>query len=174
MNWHEFYKNRINSTYQNYFEYRYHPFLNAVLHKCNGGTIIDAGCGIGSVSKYLRKYRRDTLGFDMCPDMVKLSKENVPDGRFIQGDLLTGPVTTNLTVTHGVLEHFTDEQIQGVLERYPNSIHYVPLQGYPEQSFGDERLLPMEYWVERFNLKEYDTFNNGLDLYFLIDKHKLK
>ena len=98
--------------------------------------------------------------------MVSLSKKNVPHGKFTQGDLLTGPVVTNFTITHGVLEHFNDEQIQGVLERYPNSIHYVPLQGYSKQSFGDERLLPKEHWIETFKLKEYDTFNKGLDLYF--------
>lgn len=166
MNWHEFYKKRINSTYQVYFEHRYFPFLNAALHKCSTGTVIDAGCGIGSVSKYLRKYRRDTLGFDKCPDMVKLSKENVPHGKFMQGDLLTGPVVTNFAITHGVLEHFNDEQIRGILERYPNSIHYIPLEGYPKQSFGDERLLPKEYWLDVLPIKEHETFNNGLDLFF--------
>lgn len=166
MDWNQFYRERINSTYQVYFEYRYFPFLNAALHK-SSGTILDAGCGIGSVSKYLKKYRKDTLGFDNCPNMVELSKENVPQGKFIQGDLLTGPECTNFAITHGVLEHFTDEEIKGVLERYPNSIHYVPLAGYEKPSFGDERLLPREYWVETFGLKEHETFNNGLDLYFV-------
>lgn len=165
-NWYKFYKSRINSSYQKYFEYRYFPFLNHVLRESRG-TVVDAGCGIGSVSKYLRQYGVDTLGIDSCPQMVELSKENVPDGKFIQGDLLTGPVCTNFAATHGVLEHFSDEQIEGILKRYPNSVHYVPLQGYPKPSFGDERLLPKEHWIERFALKEYETFNNGLDLYFV-------
>ncbi|MGB3491899.1 MAG: methyltransferase domain-containing protein [Elainellaceae cyanobacterium] len=166
MNWNNFYAKRVNSSYQEYFEDRYYCFLQEVLRLSYGGEAIDAGCGIGSVSKYLSRYQVATVGFDLCLDMVKLAQLNVPTRPFFQNDLLTFK-SDRLVVTHGVLEHFEDDIIHTILENNPNSIHYVPLEGYGEPSFGDERLLPKEYWLDTFKASAHETFNNGLDLYFV-------
>jgi hypothetical protein len=166
MDWNDFYNKRINSTYQVYFEEKYKPFLLAIA-KCHPTIIKEGGCGIGSISKYFSRYGVICEGFDNDPNMVKLASLNCLKGSFTQGDLFhpsnTGP---EFLVTHGVLEHFSDEQIKWILEKYPNSIHYVPLDKYKTPSFGDERLLSKEYWVDNFNIKDYAVFNNGHDLYF--------
>ena len=47
--WYEFYKDRVNSGYQAYFEKRYNPFLYLVMS--DNRHVVDAGAGIGSVSK---------------------------------------------------------------------------------------------------------------------------
>lgn len=99
--------------------------------------------------------------------MVRLSQLNCKDTLFYYLDLLDEKNSSDqFIVTHGVLEHFTDKQIESILIRYPNSIHYVPLDKYKKQSYGDERLLPKEYWKNRFMIKKSFTFNDGHDFCF--------
>lgn len=52
-NWVDFYKDRVNSTYEDYFVDRYKPFLDKVKNFANSKGIFELGCGIGSVSKVL-------------------------------------------------------------------------------------------------------------------------
>jgi 2-polyprenyl-3-methyl-5-hydroxy-6-metoxy-1,4-benzoquinol methylase len=166
--WHEFYKSRINSSYQDYFEDRYRPFLE-YLHRQIYATVTEMGCGIGSVSKYLLKHGFICSGFDICPEMVELAKLNVGHNIFYQDDILSHHSTDGVIgVSHGVLEHFSDEQILSIVKNNKDSIHYVPLDKYTTPSFGDERLLPLEYWIDLVKPKEYFTFNNEHDLCFKI------
>lgn len=164
-NWKEFYKNRINSTYQNYFEKKYRPFLEYI-NSQDDLLMLEAGCGIGSVSKYLHKQGKISDGFDLCPYMVDLANKNTDTKVFKQGDIFKKSNNYFLTITHGVLEHFSNEKIIEFIERYPNSINYVPLDKYITPSFGDERLLSKEYWLELIKPDYYLTFNDGYDLMF--------
>jgi len=165
--WSDFYKNRVNSTYQIYFEERYKEFLHAIV-KCKPDRIREIGCGIASISKYFSRYGLICQGVDKNYEMIKLAYKNCPKGTFMRMDILNEKnKAKEFTISHGVLEHFTDEQIESVLKRFPNSIHYVPLNKYEgDGAFGDERLLPKEYWVERFKIKEEFTFNDGYDFCF--------
>lgn len=168
--WSEFYVNRINSTYQDYFEKKYGVMLE-ILSNCN--TVREEGIGIGSVSKFLLKRDIDTSGFDLCPEMLKLCKDNNPNIKCQVGDIFTfngDPV--DMVVTHGVLEHFSDEDIQRILDRYKRvgqkSIHYVPLDGYVIPSFGDERLMSYQHWVDKFSPSDF-VVNENKDLYLIFN-----
>lgn len=173
MDWYEHYKARVNSKYQEYFEYKYGPFLLYIRSQMREfNSIIDAGGGIGSVSKHLRHhYQGDLVYLDKSDKMRELARENVSWGirDFYIFDItdhkIAGPKNT-LCVTHGVLEHFEDDVIKSILERFPNSIHYVPLEKYGTPSFGDERLLPSDYWREKFNISYGFEFNDGYDFCF--------
>ncbi len=170
--WYNFYKKRINSGYQRYFEFKYHPFLSLILEQ-KPKQIYETGCGIGSVSKFIKQYNIGCLGFDIDKDVVDLANENLGTITFFQGDIFDynlSPMKSNpiLPVSHGVLEHFTDEQILKVLELYPYSIHYVPLEGYKTPSYGDERLLSKKFWDDLCQPEVSFTFNNGLDLAFMV------
>lgn len=173
----EHYRLRVKSSYQDYFEQRYLPFLN----ECRKHLRIkEEGIGIGSVSKALRKNDINCYGTDISVDMIKLCMENNPGLFCWQEDMLkrTIPdlfVGTTAIATHGVLEHLTDTQIATVLERYNNSevsrsIHYVPTDKYKEPSIGDERLLSWKYWVETFKPIRFVLFNDQHDL-MLVFKH---
>lgn len=173
--WSEFYEGRINSSYQEYFENRYAPFLNHIEDLAKPISFIrEEGIGIGSVSKALRK-RSDFYilsGFDNSEFMIELSKKNNPDLKVYYDDIFNPVNSTraDIAVTMGVLEHFSDAEILSILQRYERnneqSVHYVPLDKYITPSFGDERLLPYEYWVELINPKYYEVFNDGHDLLF--------
>lgn len=178
--WSEFYQKRINSTYQEYFNKRYAPFLH-VIKQCSNLFVKEEGCGIGSVIKALPN--RYFVGTDLCPEMLELARLNNSNSTyFIQQDIITGesigtpvlPIWYNqitTVVSHGVIEHFDDDTIVKIINRqkkyYENVIHYVPLQGYEKPSFGDERLLPLEHWIELVDPVYYEKFNDH-DLIFVV------
>lgn len=166
MDWYTFYANRINSSYQDYFEQRYEPFLEAINQLKYSSGILEIGCGIGSVSKAVGgKFR----GFDIDPMMVKLANDNTGSFNFYQGDIFNYQKDdSTLKVSHGVLEHFSDDDIEKICENCQNSIHYVPLDKYVTPSFGDERLLPYEHWLEVATPITWMLFNNNHDLMFLL------
>lgn len=170
--WVEFYQYRINSSYHLHFITKYAHFLDMIYQECmrqNNPHIFEIGCGIGSISKALKPYNIEYSGFDLSHEMVALANENLGSDKFFQGDLFTMaiPVDT-VNVTHGLLEHFSDETIEALRPKLVHSINYVPLDKYETPSFGDERLLPLEHWLELLKPSEYFTFNNGYDLCFKI------
>lgn len=181
--WNEFYAQRVNSTYQKYFEKKYAPFLEAI--KKEQKHVLDEGCGIGSIGKYIRSIDdvvpRIYKGYDVDLNMLYLAEENttlnMPHDLW-QDDILNPDRKINLTylrVTHGVLEHFTDDEICKIFQRYKDSgvtsIHYVPLDKYKVPSIGDERLLIWRHWImlaERYGDVQFELFNEDFDLYFKI------
>lgn len=166
MDWYQFYVNRVNSTYQDYFEKRYEPFLNVIDQLRTANGIQELGCGIGSVSKAIGgKFK----GCDIDPFMVKLANENTNSNNFHHQSLFDAVIDPYaIKVTHGVLEHFQDAQIEDILERCHNSVHYVPTDGYDLPSFGDERLLPYQYWLDLACPKMWMLFNDDKDLLFVV------
>lgn len=172
--WKSFYEQRINSSYQEYFENRYKPFLDFVKQSQSNPfmsekTIFELGCGIGSVSKALAKDNFVYSGIDLSQDMVNLANLNNNCDLFTQGDIFNINYPCDVTgVSHGVLEHFSDKQILSITKKFNGSIHYVPLDKYLVPSFGDERLLSLEYWLDLVNPRRHFTFNDDYDLCFQV------
>lgn len=170
MSWHKFYKDRVNSGYQDYFEERYAVMIEAIV-SFNPIMVREEGIGIGSVTKALWNRNILSTGFDNCIEMVKLANLN-NGGTVAYQDCILNPWkpdhTSDLVVTHGVLEHFQDHDIISIAARHRMqgipAIHYVPTNKYKEPSFGDERLLSPIQWVELVQAKAYHLFNDGYDL----------
>jgi len=188
LEWPDFYQHRINSmAYEAYFAERYQKmleFMHEIVPKHN--LIVEEGVGIASLAKAFHTLYPDHagfVGFDNNYDMLVLAMKNTAglDTIFAYDDILNSKwdkpdmqmgLTPQLVVTHGVLEHFTDEQIPSVLDRYANkgdeikysSLHYVPTDKYLMPSFGDERLLSVEHWLNLVKPTEWFTMNDGYDL----------
>ena len=99
------------------------------------------------------------------------TRENILEKKFFE------PGT--MVVTHGVLEHFSDPDITRILSTYEDSYvsfqaHYVPTSGYREPSFGNERLLPVDYWCSLVKPDYYIVDNGGLDLYMFKYGERIK
>lgn len=164
--WYTFYANRINSTYQDYFNQQYAPFIEVIQQVRGMKVIQELGCGIGSVSKAVGG---NFKGFDIDPLMVKLANQNTNTFNFHTQSIFEAEFDPlAVKVTHGVLEHFTDHEIVSILERCENSVHYVPLDKWETPSFGDERLLPYQYWLDLTTPKMWVLFNDDKDLLFVI------
>lgn len=90
------------------------------------------------------------------------SKENICETKFFESQ--------TIVITHGVLEHFSDENIVKIISTYNNDnvlfqAHYVPTDKYEKKSFGDERLLSVESWISLVAPDYYIIDNGGRDLY---------
>ena len=55
----------------------------------SSGQVLDAGCGVGRpTSEYLVKKGFKVTGVDISKKMVELAKENIPEARFLQKNIL--------------------------------------------------------------------------------------
>lgn len=190
MNWSKYYASRVNSkTYDAHFIAKYGTLIKYVRSHIKRNTstlIIEEGCGIGSVSRQLLNYfpHNPYMLMDMDKEMLSLSKENLNKFKnanltFVQKNILHSLDIIyphdKIVITHGVLEHFSDEQIKSITNSYSEKgfvqFHYVPIDGYKTPSFGDERLLPLDHWLKLLKVDLY-TLINKQDLYFKITPNK--
>ena len=179
--WAQFYINRLNDDYYHHVCTRYRPFLNEVLRYIQrGSSIVELGCGMGNVSRFLLqnsdvKFKATMIDNDFAMIWLSLANLNKFDpnalGRtayLIHGDILKSCPLADVVHSHGVLEHFSDEQIRTVIEIQKKAcntlIHYVPSYKYMTPSFGDERLMTPEQWKAICNPTEIIEFNDGYDL----------
>ena len=176
MTWPDFYRGRLLSEgYLAYFEERYAPFLDHIRKALQPeDLVIEVGCGLATSTKLLMRsnvpYFTSFRCYDHNPDMVQLAKQNVGVAAMVAQADARIPTYTRPDVvhSHGLLEHFSDTQIAWFLasQRLDGprvSIHYVPGELHGTPSFGDERLLPLDYWVDTFAPTSWETFNDGRD-----------
>jgi site-specific DNA-adenine methylase len=186
MSWFNFYKNRVNSSYLEYAEKRYKPMIDKIIELCpeNIPTLIEGGCGIGTISCILSKKLKNSqiFAFDISMEMLSLAETNIMNNdcsnvwthcldilehksnNFYHKDRKKADVA----FSHGVLEHFSDDEIRTIIfnqKQYAkNVVHYVPTSKYKVPSFGDERLLSMDEWIDITNPKQAILFNDNYDL----------
>ena len=141
----------------------------------------EEGCGIGNVSKAHYLFGENKAKYYLLTDidntMLMLAYKNlegIPNKTFVNENILDECVyeKDTLVITHGVLEHFSDENIAKIMAKYNNDRvkfhgHYVPLDGYLKPSFGDERLLSAMDWIHKINPSSIEMMNNeDLFMYF--------
>lgn len=181
--WTEFYRGRMNARYKLYFRKRYGVMIDYIVNRIQPNRMLEEGIGIGNLSYHVDKesYRTECFGYDISKEMVDLSIENTTLYSY-QDDIMNPSMleyqSVDLISTHGVLEHFSDEALTKIRTRYDNMaipyIHYVPLDKYVTPSFGDERLLPYQFWLNMFKPTDYVIFNSGKDLLFINSYGKFK
>lgn len=179
--WAEFYKGREGPDYRKYCEERYKPFLALIAARMSmmdpDAMSLELGAGTGVISAIIgRVFPRAALvvadnDFAMIQMAAqRLAAEGLHEQvSMFEADILDPTVKPDgwhptVVHSHGVLEHFTDEEARGVIDRHRDfyQVHYIPGL-YPEPSFGDERLLPLDHWVKALKPSRAFTFNAGLD-----------
>jgi SAM-dependent methyltransferase len=174
--WYEIYSERMNDQYRLHLTTKYAPFL-AQLHEANRRVTTEIGCGAGNITRILREMQSDRRWYsliDNCPKMLSLAIENnpSPNCNFTCADILKQiPADSDLIHSHGVLEHFSDLQIQKIVSNLffatDRQIHYVPSSKYSTPSRGDERLLTPDQWKKILKGEgevSVTTFNDDLDI----------
>ena len=167
--WSKFYESRVGNEYFNYAIHRYEKFIFSILNT-GSNSFREEGCGIGTISRAIMTSVGDknVQLFDYDKDQIELTKRNLNISHAIQGNIFENHGKVDCIFSHGVLEHFNDNQIFNILNRQKmeakHVIHYVPTNGYSTPSFGDERLMSVEWWVKKFKPKSWYTFNNTKDL----------
>ena len=183
--WSAFYTERVNNVgYINAFGSKYKKlisFIDACLNMYPDLVVKEEGCGIGNVSKTHYLFGKNKAKYYLLTDidntMLMLAYKNlegIPNKTFVNENILDECVyeKDTLVITHGVLEHFSDENIAKIIAKYNNDHvkfhgHYVPLDGYLKPSFGDERLLSAKDWIHKTNPSSIEMTNNeDLFMYF--------
>jgi len=166
--WTEFYQKRVrNKAYEQYVSNRYQPFLN--LLKQEKGTIVEAGCGTGIITKLIFSQENLHEMYDQSIGMLKISKEMLPQVKQQKFDIRNGyNKLVDCIFSHGVLEHFNPEEIKKIVHNQlkvaKKVFHYVPTSKYNYKSFGDELLMSTKEWKELVKPTRTLEFNNGYDL----------
>jgi len=181
IDWYGRYVTRMNNHYRKHMANYYQPFFHILSQQAPAtASVAEFGCGAANVSRILaeqyfaRNYHY--LLLDNCLEMLQLASNNMcacygAHFEVINHDMRkTAPAVSDvgLIYSHGVLEHFPDDEIRSILmhQRAISNrlVHYVPTDHYEAPSFGDERLLPAQYWVDTFRPDTWCAFNEGKDL----------
>lgn len=179
--WSKFYSGRGGESYRQYVRDRYAPFIGAIADRIGYDShVLEIGAGTGTITSILADYNgHDNQRFcatDVDPEMVKATKCRLEalglDAVSVFTEDAIGaqhPTQADIVHSHGMLEHFDDDTIRKVIENYRehayHQVHYVPGL-YPEPTFGDERLMPVDAWwriCKPVGLSQIITFNEGLD-----------
>lgn len=166
--WADFYRDRVdNPEYEKYFKTKYHDYLLSVQSMFHYPTKVELGCGTALTTK-LCNYS-GVFGIDADIEMLKFAKINAPTIIPIKMNLVRFRPDHQMAIySHGVLEHFSDIQIRALIAKCKRTncrmVHYVPTIKYALPSFGDERLLSKDYWVNLTRPTGYIESNDGLDL----------
>jgi ubiquinone/menaquinone biosynthesis C-methylase UbiE len=87
------------------------PAVHGLIDPLPSGSALDAACGTGRHSRYLRARGHQVIGVDATPEMLDLARQAVPDADFRLGDLTALPVETgsvDLVVCALALSHCED------------------------------------------------------------------
>ena len=85
-----------------------------------GAKILDAGCGAGRDTEWLRAAGFNAVGIDVSTELIKNARQQFPSANFTIGDLLSIPFEENTfdgIWAHAAVVHFeTSEQIATCIE----------------------------------------------------------
>lgn len=176
--WSEYYHGRAGDSYPDYCLTKYSALFEALAGMIDSGmtNLREEGCGIASISKALCWIRPEITieARDICKDQLSLAAQNVaelPQITLRKDSILSRhsmDSRTDVIYSHGVLEHFDDQQINYILYRQRSQakrvVHYVPTNQYDSPSFGCERLMPASWWVDRWEPDWVIEQNDGRDL----------
>ncbi|MFA5967361.1 MAG: class I SAM-dependent methyltransferase [Patescibacteria group bacterium] len=123
----------------------------------NSQKILEVGAGTGAMSIFLSQLGLDVTTLDNDPAVLKGAEKARQEfgghNQIVAGDAFKLPFPDNsfdLIFHQGLLEHFTNVQIQQLLDEQlrvaPLVILSVPNANYPRRDFGNERLLRKKDW----------------------------
>ncbi len=111
------YARAYHEMYQTIFDYEEEfKIYDKYLSKIKAKKILEIGSGSGNMAKLFIENKYNYTGLDISKEMIELSKEYVPKGNFIRGDMrhlelnetydavvVTGRTFTHMTTNHDVM-----------------------------------------------------------------------
>jgi len=155
MNWTEF----INERRPDYYIHITSPIISGLIDKIlpMGDTFLEYGFGTGYTAIALANKGKKVLAYDNEPGLLRpaisAGKEYFvnPESalEFISDSKLIRPA--DIVYSQGLLEHFDDGRIMEILAAQyyfaqKAVVFSVPAEIYPQQDFGDERLMDIAAW----------------------------
>lgn len=125
-----------------------------------GAAILDVGCGPGGKSKYFAEKGFDVTGIDFSEEMIRLAKEQVPEGKFFVKDVkqpLGFENSFDGVFAQAVLLHIPKNEVIGVLKNITAPLksggHFYAAVKELRQGNKDEEMIKENnygYEYERF------------------------
>lgn len=181
MKWSEFYNGRNTESYRKYFWMKYRPFIDFIgdiASSIEMPAVHEQACGMGNVTRLLSEMNMVSPEYlsasEIDPEMLLMAANTLfssgKEGIHLFREDAFRPFESGYDIihSHGFLEHFDDEKINTLIETQlecaHHVVHYVPSALYKEPSFGDERLMSPNDWIQIANPDDIIEFNNGFDL----------
>ena len=121
---------------------------------------VEVGCGGANLAIFMGLLGLDSTGLDLEAGVINEARRHADalnakvDLRVADG-FATGEIdgAFDVAASQGVLEHFSDEQIENFLAESiriaRRTVASMPNANYPEHDFGNERLMPLTFWLDR-------------------------
>lgn len=101
---------------------RVFKFMDSASIAAPSGTFLDFGCGVGRISRALRRRFENGFGVDISPKMVELARTYVDGVEFIanQTDSLAGfdDASVDFVYSHIVLQHIPNEYQRRYIDEF--------------------------------------------------------
>jgi len=157
------------TKYRNKFE-NYAPYRSSIgkfiLLLPPNSRILDAGCGPGINAKRFIEHNHKVTGIDFSAEMIRLAKENCPEGKFITADLkdISPDVKYDAVCASFVIVHMTDAETDRFLVKLQHLLAgqkpmlYLSFMtgktpGYEKTSFSDSPIY-FNYYDENLIKKK--------------------
>lgn len=163
--WNKFYTEPHSLESFFYQLYTHSEFLSLILDM-RPATILEIGVGQGTFISFLSLLGLRCIGMDNSEAIINIAKKFsnllairyklcVADGFYLP----FRDKSFDLCISQGLLEHFSDQEIERLLEEQlrvaRRIIFSVPSRYYRRRDFGNERLLGRKRWesiLRRYNL----------------------
>ena len=147
-----FFKNKIREK---------EPLIKEILNITSGqpARILEAGGGTGTISLFLSQKGHIVVYLDKDVSMLNIAKFIALNHKlkptYIRGKIQNLPFTDksfDICFSHGVLEHFSDEEIVNILKEQYRVSKYVIVSipsdffNSSNRMYGDERFLSVNHW----------------------------
>ena len=177
--WNDYYKPWTAADYKQHMR-AWQSWCNIVAESTpKRGRIVEVGFGTGQMSIYLSSKKYLVTGIDQNEVQVKRAMNLTRDVNKVM-NLKAKPIFDwcdffefknlhpfkfDTVFSQGLLEHFSDKDIQKIIARsfaLGNVVAFsVPLDKFGHTSRGDERLLPKGHWrnlVSKYKVLHWSTF----------------
>ena len=192
--WGEFYRREYYSKVDLFrFARAYPEYFDYILNS-KAKTILEVGIGSGMHTILLSLLGFEITGIDNDEEILKSAKKYNREwggkAKFLKMDgfdLKFPSKNFDLVISQGLLEHFTDKEIGQLLKQQlrvgKEVVISVPSIGYPNQDYGNERLMKKEKWLDIIKKElpavkvlkaEYDGGRVDHILYFIFRQKNLK
>lgn len=159
MEWEEYYKEPVSLVrFIDKITGFQKPYIEVIKKYGSGKRGLEAGCAEGMTSIYLSHLGYEILGIDNNSKLIEKAKEaNVylrGNARFAVHDIFSIDTLDDkfdFTFSHGVMEHFSEEDIKILVDKQlkvaSRVIFSVPSKRYGKKDFGNENLWTYKHWL---------------------------
>jgi SAM-dependent methyltransferase len=119
-----------------------YDYLVNILHE--NDNILDLACGPAQISKYIiQKIDVNVTGVDLSSEMLKIAKNNIPNGIFIEDSIITyrANIFYDLIIIGFGIPYLNNEQTVKCIE---NSVSLLKMNGHIYISFMDGNISGFE------------------------------